>query len=467
MAKVKSTLFLTLLVLALTMPSFMYANAYSNVSSKDRLRVLYEFDGFGLLAYDNFTPITVQYRNTNMSVGVSYIIDARNIIKYIEGTSFHNDVLRLLKGIDRIVVETSCRYNAGASVRVLRENNALRIEVPGGPCTTDPLPVVLKVKGRVYVVHNSTNATLVKIVINATLPLAKGWEIVADSEAYWVNSVCGSVKGNVEGCAQNTLLLISPLYRIENGDVYEGSKKIGNFLPFYITFPRNATEVKYALENKVELQYYSFNVEITMVKYLKKFAKYGEMPEVREVSEIVASLINPLYVSQLEAAIQSLSMPAFTKIKYFEPMLSDQQSGMTGSDLTPVYDLVVDALLGKNPRLSYVEASSQTLSPYVESMWANPLPVVKYIYSYPTSLNLVPLKVSINNSKNNTSHFVLYLYVNNIEYNEIDPYSINIGYYGDPSREDGCKLCGWTPLVVLASLVMAMLIFYLRKRRKL
>ena len=92
---------------------------------------LYEFEGYALLAYDNFTPIILQYKNVYESLGKSYGFDVKSILKYVEGTDVYNDVLRALKNINKVVVEVSCERNAGDNISIIREENILRIVLPG------------------------------------------------------------------------------------------------------------------------------------------------------------------------------------------------------------------------------------------------------------------------------------------------------------------------------------------------
>ena len=418
--------------------------------------LLYEFEGYALLAYDNFTPITLMYKNTYKSLGKSYDIDVKDILEYVKGTNVYDIVIQMLNNTDRVVVEVSCKYDIDENVNVTREADVLRIEVPGGPCITDPLPVLLRIKGKVYINANDDRTIFVKVAINATLPLSEGWIPVASN---WklISLICGPlVESN---CSGQVIQLVSPLYVIRDGEVYEESRKIGNFFPFYVMFPRNATEVKQVVEGGIELKYYDFDVEISMVKYIKMIAKYGSMPEAREVSEIQAYIINPLHTSELKTAVESLGEAVFVKVKYFVP----RQLEVAGYP-TQVLGLIISALTNETLRLDYVEAYARTLGPYTLVSFIKPPSQVNYIYNYPVFLKLVPLKVIAKEPDGDTVRLALYIVAKDINYYGVDPYSIDIGYYAGPAR--GGQGIGWWGLLVvlgLAALAVFALVWVRRR----
>ncbi|MEM4741741.1 MAG: hypothetical protein QW370_06070 [Ignisphaera sp.] len=366
-----------------------------------------------------------------------------------------------------VKVILSCKYNVNSSdIMVSRSNDTIVITLPAGPCiTAEPLLVLLGVKGGVYVGHSGNDTAFVRIVVNATPLIREGWKIVADDPLLRA-LLCGSVED--VACTPRTIELSSPLYKIVGSEVYEESEKVGSFFPFYIGYPRNATEVKSVVENKAKLYYYNISGSVYMVKYLKKFAKYGQMPEVREVSEIHVSLIDPYYISQVKAAMERLDplSLSYTSIKYFIPNIF----AIANPDeklFRLVQDFIVDVLLGKKPQISFTTTESTERPPYTSFVGTNSEPEVQYIYSYPIAMRLVPLKVLAPGSAGNSSFFLHIIFLENIHYEEIDPYSIYIGYYEVPREAADCWLCRWIPIVITLSALIATvaLIAYFKKRR--
>jgi hypothetical protein len=444
-----------LFVSSLSYATYVYAS--SDTAEEHQLRLLYDFEGYAILAYSNLTPVKVRFEHVERSPGYSYSIYSRALINYVKGIDVYSNISRILEGVEMVKVILSCKYNVNSSdIMVSRSNDTIVITLPAGPCiTAEPLLVLLEVKGRVYVGHSGNDTAFARIVVNATLPIRDGWKIVVDDPLLRA-LLCGSVED--VACTPRTIELSSPLYKIVGSEVYEESEKVGSFFPFYIGYPRNATEVKSVVENKAKLYYYNLSGSVYMVKYLKKFAKYGQMPEVREVSEIHVSLIDPLYISQVKAAMKYSS-----DIKYFIPNIF-----ITGFNETAQLDnFIVDILLGKKPQISFTMTVNREEPPYIISVFTGSEPEVHYIYSYPTEMRLVPLKVLAPGPTGNSSFFLHIISLSNIRYEEIDPYSIYIGYYEVPREAADCWLCRWIPIVITLSALIATvaLIAYFKKRR--
>jgi len=420
--------------------------------------LLYTLEGRAYLIDENFRPVMIKFQILNDTL-MRYEITSKALLEYVRGSPVYENLSVLLQGVDRVSVESSCDYIAGNdSVKVFREGRVIRIVIPAGPCITDELPVRLSVSGAVYVANISGDTVKVRVELNLSVPFVEGRYLVyvpiVSREFSWI-----------EDLFRGAVLRVYTEYLIRGRDIYQDDEHIGyGFLPFYIAFPRNATEVREVIEKNINVSYLGYPIKVSMERRVERIPRYGGIIEVRNYSIIIASLFS----SQLQKLVSDITSKLQYPITYmwgFMPSILENLGERTGD----IERFIVDTLLGEKTSygFGYIKSSVGVLSPYgVIQPPITPDPVTTYIYSYPLGFGYMPIRVKLtpyNRSSVETvaRHNYIYMLIEaGAEYEYVDPYSIDVGFYEAEYRAL-CQYCWLRIVIPIAIVIVAVAAFVL------
>jgi len=463
-------LFVALLVItALQLPALAYASELSAPT----LKPLYTFESLAVLMFGNLSPMYVRLYLDEEMPGINFVTSSSDILGYVAGTAVYSRVEKALRGVDMVEVSHFCGLIAGVDdVRVERNGSTLRILVPAGPCTIDRVPVLLWVSGTVYLDESSPSRVVIRVNANASPPLSQRYNRIDVPEGYeWVAKL---FRGELSG------LKLYAEFTIVDGHVYQDGVYIGfGFTPFYIAYPRNASEVKEVVEKNVNVNYMGFPVKFSMIKHMKRYERFGGLVEVRNVSIIIASMTAPQIVGFASEAMDRASA-FYSEYEYFESSVL----AFFGEDFTNVKDFIVYTMLGEKPALSYTKARAKTDAVYVVYQRVWPSAEVWYISAYPVRFYYVPLRAVAEISDGEEKRLIevhLILLGSHAEFRrstisdyspgirylgDLDPYSIDIGFYSPEAGECGaCWLRFAVPALVAVVAVVGVVV-YVRWRGK-
>jgi len=114
--------------------------------------------------------------------------------------------------------------------------------------------------------------------------------------------------------------------------------------------------------------------------------------------------------------------------------------------------LIVDTLLGKNITWGRTKMYSYVGIPYGVVTSFDPIPRIEYIDHYPLEI-LMPVKAKLVGDTQTNTTITLYLRIYRVEYTNVDPYSIDTGFYKVRRDSDICIQC-----IVLFSLIAGMIV---------
>ena len=438
-------LFVNPLLLLVVNSMTSYLGFYCNSTENGDL--LYDFNGFAVLLDEEFNPVRIRFRVVNTTRGPIYGYARDLILGFVEGTEVYDEVVRILGNYSDILVASMCGLDS-VKIEYGCEENKICIYLPGGPCEfVEKLPVPFRVAGAVYV-KSCYDSLRVRVVMNLTLPIDERYAkyvtpLIEDDKYSWLAEMFRN-NTNITAVAEYIIVPVGGAYR-----VYQYEEEVG-FSPFYVVYPRNATEVEEVITKQAGLRYYGFPLEFEMSKERQFIRKYGNPPEVREVSVIHAYTIAPSVIEKLKDASLSKIDYEIEILRYDLPI---------GREDMPTLTLVVDLLLGKNVTLPLTQGYAYFSSPYSIAYLFEPLLSTRYVYHYPLSIYM-PVKAQLVNT---SQVITLYLRVDSPRYNNIDPYSINIGFY-EVRREGLCIQCIIAALLLIG-LVLALAVILWRLKR--
>ena len=424
----------------------------------NRFKLIYTFKGYAVLLNENLTPVRISFKITKFVPTEIAIFSKDEILGYVKGTHVYKKIKQLIANINAVELYGMCNVS---SPQIIKRNTSigivngpiLDIILPAGPCKlVEKVPILFNVDGVVYI-ENVSNKGKIKVIMNLTIPRSdlarKGAYVPIVKEEYnWLKDAF--LKGASITAVAN--------YTFSGHNVYQDGKNI-KFCPLYIIYPRNAYEVRELFERGLKLSYYSLPIRIRMVKTTKTFIKYGKPPEIREVNEIVAKLIAPSLTAKLEVILPLLNKLNY-EMAYYE-LASTSKSFLLG--------FVVNMLLGHNISISKIRSYRLIPSPYNILTSFMPYPEVTYIDHYPLEI-MFPIKVKIIKNNSVLGDTFLFLVVTGEEalhYKNIDPYSIDIGFYEPPStKHNGLDLVNIATLISLGLAAVIVMKIY-KQRRKL
>uniref|UniRef100_A0A7J3Z6Q4 Uncharacterized protein n=1 Tax=Ignisphaera aggregans TaxID=334771 RepID=A0A7J3Z6Q4_9CREN len=437
-------LLVNFLLLLIVNSTTSYPDFYCDSTENGDL--LYEFfDEFAVLLDEEFNPVKIKFREVNTTRGPIYVYARDLVLGFVEGTEVYDEVAHILGNYSGILVTSMCGLDS-VKIEYGCEEDKICIYLPGGPCEfVEKLPVPFRVAGAVYV-KSCHDSLRVRVVMNLTLPINEEYaknviSLIEDNKYSWLADMFRN-NTNITAVAEYIIVPVGGAYR-----VYQYEEEVG-FSPFYIAYPRNATEIEEIVTKQVSLHYYGFPLEFEMSKERQFIRKYGNPPEIREVSIIHAYMIAPSVIEKLKDASE-------TKIHYeilwYRPSVGSED----------LLTLAIDLLLGKNVTLPPTQAYAYSSSPYDIAYSFEPLLEMRYIYHYPLSIHM-PIKAQLVD----TSQIItLYLRVDSPKYNNIDPYSIDIGFY-EVRREQGLCIQCIIAALLLIGLVLALAVILWRLKRR-
>ncbi len=424
----------------------------------NRFRLIYTFKGYAILLNENLTPVRISFKITKFVPTEIVIFTKDEILSYVKGTHVYKEIKQLIANINAVELYGMC--NVSSPQMIIKKNTSigmingpvLNIILPAGPCKlVEKVPILFNVNGAVYV-ENVSNKGQIKVVMNLTIPRSdlarKGAYVPIVKEEYsWLKDAF--LKGVSITAVAN--------YTFSGHDVYQDGKNI-KFCPFYIIYPRNAYEVREFFEKGLKLNYYGFPIRIQMMKTTKTFIKYGKPPEIREVNEIVAKLIAPSLTAKLEAILPLLNRLNY-EMAYYE---------LPSTSRSFLLSFIVNMLLGHNVSISRIQSYRLIPTPYSILTSFMPFPEVTYIDHYPLEI-VFPIRVKIVENNSVLGDTFLFLVITGEEalhYKNIDPYSINIGFYEPPStKHHSLNLVNMATLISLGLAVAIAMGIYKRRRK--
>ena len=422
-----------------------------------RFKLIYTFKGYAILLNENLTPVRISFKITKFVPTEVVIFTRDEILSYVKGTHIYKKIKQLVANINAAELYGMCN---ASSQRIIERNTSvgivngpiLDIILPAGPCKlVEKVPVLFNVDGAVYV-ENVSNKGKIKVIMNLTIPRSelarKGAYVPIVEEKYsWLK----------DAFLEGKSIIAVANYTFSEHYVYQDRKNI-MFCPFYIIYPRNAYEVREFFEERSKLSYYGFPIRIRMVKATKTFIKYGKPPEIKEINEIIAKLIAPSLTAKLEAILPLLNKLNY-EMAYYE---------LPSASKSFLLSFIVNTLLGHNVNISRIQSYRLIPTPYNILTSFMPYPEVTYIDHYPLEI-IFPVKVKIIKNNSALGNAFLFLVVTGEEalhYRNVNPYSINIGFYEPSStKRNGLNLASIATLISLGLVAIMVMEIYKRRRK--
>jgi hypothetical protein len=419
---------------------------YELVTSKDPL---YKFTGLAILLDEEFTPVGVKFKLEKELPWTRYIFTRRDVLEFVkDDKDVYNEMVRILENYEGVTLSGSCSIESSIVVDYncsYEGKPFICVYYPAGPCwLEEEVPILFEVRGAVYVEHYN-GGLRVRVVMNLSIPKTPPhppYEIeytpyIERNEYKWI----------VDMFKNSTYVTAIAEYIIVNNSVYQYGSEVG-FSPFYIVYPRNATEIEEVVVKNINIRYYGLPLKFTMWKEIKTIERYGRPPEIRTVSRIVAEALALPQASKL----YDISSLTYTMSYYKLPSL-DSSSCLT---------LIIDTLLGKNVTLGRMKSYGYVPSPYRVATYLNPSPMIDYIDHYPIYMR-VPVKAKLIDNTQTDTTITLYLRADGSEYT-VDPYSIDIGFYEVHRGGDICLHCIVVFLLIIGMVLVGVAVLWRLRR---
>uniref|UniRef100_A0A7C4FAV7 Uncharacterized protein n=1 Tax=Ignisphaera aggregans TaxID=334771 RepID=A0A7C4FAV7_9CREN len=206
------------------------------------------------------------------------MLSKREILEFIkDAKDVYNKVVRILEGYDGASITF---FDCSSESSILVDYNCtwegrpfICIYLPAGPCWIEEgLPVLFDVKGAVYVEHYD-DGIRVRVLMNLTTPRYSSSRVygieysphIERDEYKWLEEV---FRNNIACTAVAEYIIVG-------NRVYQYGSEVG-FSPFYITYPRNATEVEEVVVKNIDISYYGLLLKFKMIEEKMTIERCGK-----------------------------------------------------------------------------------------------------------------------------------------------------------------------------------------------
>jgi len=215
---------------------------------------LYEFQGFALVLSEGFAPVIVDFEKVGGVCDLK-VVSAESLLRSLSGSDLYSKLVEVLGDTKYIVFEAVCGRSVGEGVSVFRDSPGFVVSIPAGPCLVRGVPLLLRVSGSVFVDRGPGGSVRVRAAMNLSQALDPSiYRPILERGLEWLRDLLTGRA--VEGYAE---------FEIIDGRVYQGGEYIGfGFTPFYIAYPRNASEIEEASRSPGKVNYLGMYVNATV-----------------------------------------------------------------------------------------------------------------------------------------------------------------------------------------------------------
>ncbi|ABN70647.1 hypothetical protein Smar_1562 [Staphylothermus marinus F1] len=376
-------------------------------------RLVYHVSGYAIPIKNisSFEPVTVDLLLRGVdevySMDRSYV---ENLLSRIgANVSFNAGGIRVFYNYSEEAGRSEITYKLGP-------DGWYWVDVPAGPCMVHGLPLLLKLSGTVHV--KRINSSAIKVCMKALISdifqhNLSNYKILVKYPSMFPENFNGSIE-------------VSLTYTIINNTAVSGNEVIG-FSPLYIVYPRNALEVKEVYDKGLILTFYGIPLKFRMEKTTSKI-----LGHVISYSYIVVYARSNRLISLARYISKMMNQGAFT-----EDMEPRYRGKPLTKDLNKLENLALRLVIKHENITKYITyaPSKGRYITFISFYKGFELPynphgrVVDYRWVYPLSFWAIFLKLKLSNDK-----YLWVVFWGDAIYGEnINPYSIDIGYYNPPS----------------------------------